>query len=99
MISGINFTGREEMLTKGIKNIKGYGTKELNRYVNEATIFSDQENLMAQRRIRMAKVAPQEVQRHEFISQTEPVGKIETTPTAEYIPDSMPHGMLIDINA
>ena len=99
MISAINFTGREGLLGQSIKAKQGYGNKMLDRYVNEGTIFPREEVLAAEKMVRRATLPSQEVQRHEFLSQTEPLGKIESAPSSGYISDSMPHGMLIDIKA
>ena len=95
MISTINFTGREEMLTKGINRAKGYGNEILDRYVNEGTILPERDQLMAARAVERATKAPEVVQRHEFLSQTEPVNikPSVSTEMPNYVADSAPHGI------
>ena len=99
MISGISFTGREGLLKQSIKPKKGYGNEILDRYVNEGTIFPREEILAAERRVRRATLPSQEVERHEFLSQTELVNSRSKGETVSFVSDSMPHGMLIDIKA
>lgn len=98
MISKINFTGREGMLTKGVKQSTGYRNEALNRYVNEATIFSDAEKAQVERRIKKAKIADDQVKRHEFLSQTEPVNRVKSSEEFRFVSETSPHGS-IDIKA
>ena len=92
MISGISFTGRESLLGQSIKAKQGYGNKMLDRYVNEGTIFPREEVLAAEKRVRRATLPSQEVERHEFLSQTEPVNFVPAKGEADFASETSPHG-------
>jgi len=96
MINKISFTGREELLTKGLKT----GAKQVERweYTNPAKVYSPQELEAALKKMDEVTLPKYEKAESIYTSPFEPISA-KSAADAEFVAESMPHGTKLDYKA
>ena len=96
MINKISFTGREEMLNKGIKT----GVKQIEKweYTNPAKVYSPEELEAALKKLDKATFPKYERAEAAYTSPYAPIAE-KSAADAEFVSDSMPTDAKIDFKA